>query len=172
MRDDFPNIFFGGYVATLTHLAGRLRDEIGDIGKSFVYQTTADGTTNRFLIPFSPLDGANLLVTKNGTDISTSVEVEEGTGYILLDNSPSVGDSLLIIGNYYRYFTDAEICAFVSTAFLQHTAFHTDAYGRSVSIQNLPGLEEYPVIVYASTLALYTLATDASFDIDKIWGKE
>jgi hypothetical protein len=31
---------------------------------------------------------------------------------------------------------------------------------------SLPGIEEYPVVVYASTLALYTLATDASFDID------
>ena len=166
MRDDLSNIFFGGYVATLTHLANRLRDEIGDIGKSFVYQITADGTTNRFLVPYSPLDGANLVVTKNGVNISTSVEVEEGTGYILLDSMPSSGDVLLVVGNYYRYFTDTEICYFVSTAFIQHTANHTDAYGRTVSIQNLPGLEDYPVVVYASTLALYTLATDASFDID------
>jgi hypothetical protein len=33
-------------------------------------------------------------------------------------------------------------------------------------VANLPQIEEYPVTIYAVTLALYTLATDASFDID------
>ena len=153
-------------MATIANLGDRLRSEIGDIGKSFVYQFVADGTTNRFLIPNSPLDGINLIVTKNGVDISSSVEVEEATGYIVIDTTPQVADVLIAAGNYYRYFTTAEIQQFVSTAFLQHTANHTDAYGRSVSIQNLPVLEEYPVVIYASTLAMYTLATDASFDID------
>jgi hypothetical protein len=32
----------------------------------------------------------------------------------------------------------------------------------------LPGVDEYPVILLASTMALYTLATDAAFDIDII----
>jgi hypothetical protein len=71
-------------VATINNLGDRLRSELGDIGKSFVYQFVADGTTNRFLIPNSPLDGANLIVTKNGADISSTVEVEEATGYIVL----------------------------------------------------------------------------------------
>lgn len=153
-------------MATIASLGDRLRTEIGDFGKSFVYQTIADGTTNRFLVPYSPLDGANLVVTKNGFDISNSVEVEEATGYILLDTTPQADDTLVIAGNYFRYFTTAEIQEFVSVAFQQHTANHTDAYGRSVDLQNLPSIEEYPVTVYASTLSLYTLATDASFDID------
>ena len=153
-------------MATINNLGDRLRSELGDIGKSFVYQFVADGTTNRFLIPNSPLDGANLIVTKNGTDISSTVEVEEATGYIVLDTTPNVSDVLVAAGNYFRYFTTAEIQSFVSTAFLQHTTNHTDAYGRGVTINNLPVLEEYPVVVYASTLAMYTLATDASFDID------
>lgn len=153
-------------MATLTSLADRLRSEIGDIGKSFVYAFVADGTTNRFLIPYSPLDGLNLVVTKNTVNVSSSVEVEEGTGYIEFDVIPTNGSSIVVAGNYFRYFTTAEIEQFVSTAFLQHTANHTDAYGRTVSIQNLPVLEEYPVIIYASTLGMYALATDASFDID------
>ena len=153
-------------MATIVNLGDRLRSEIGDIGKSFVYQFVADGSTNRFLIPNAPLDGANLTVTKNGTDISSTVEVEEATGYIVLDDFPNANDVIVTAGNYFRYFTTAEIQAFVSTAFIQHTTNHTDAYGRSVSISNLPTVEEYPVVVYASTLAMYTLATDASFDID------
>jgi hypothetical protein len=159
-------VFYGGYVATVTSMAERLRYELGDIGRSFVYQFVADGITNRFLIPYSPLDGANLVVNQEGDDVSPTVEVEESTGYIVFDTKPQTGDVIIVAGNYYKYFTTSEICDYICTAFEQHSAFHTDAYGRNVSIMNLPTLEEYPVIVYASTLAMYTLATDASFDID------
>jgi hypothetical protein len=153
-------------VATISSLADRLRSEIGDIGKSFVYQFTADGITDRYLVPYSPLDGAGLIVYLNGLDVSSTVAVEEQTGYIVFDDLPTEGDTVVVAGNYFRYFTSAEICDYVSTAFEQHSAYHTDAYGRTVSIMNLPTLEEYPVVIYASTLAMYALATDASFDID------
>lgn len=153
-------------MASLSSLGSRLRTEIGDIGKSFVYQFTADGTTNRFLIPYSPLDGLNLSVLQDNVNVSANVEVEETTGYIIFDTTPTEGDSIVVAGNYYRYFTDTETEQFVSTAFAEHSAFHTDAYGRTVTLTNLPNIEEYPVVVYAATLALYALANDAAFDIN------
>ena len=153
-------------MATLSSLGSRLRTEIGDIGKSFVYQFTADGTTNRFLVPYSPLDGLNLSILQDGVNVSDDVAVEEATGYIVFDTTPSADDVIVVAGNYYRYFTDTETEQFVSTAFTEHSAYHTDAYGRSVSLQNLPVLEEYPVVIYAATLALYALANDAAFDIN------
>ena len=153
-------------MATLSSLGSRLRTEIGDIGKSFVYQFTADGITNRFLIPYSPLDGLNLSILQDGVNVSDEVEVEEATGYIVFDTKPNADDVIVVAGNYYRYFTDNEIEQFVSTAFTEHSAYHTDAYGRTVSLTNLPVLEEYPVVVYAATLALYALANDAAFDIN------
>ena len=153
-------------MATVTSMADRLRYELGDIGRSFVYQFVADGTTNRFLIPYSPLDGANLVINQEGDDVSTTVEVEEATGYIVFDTTPASGDVIIVAGNYYKYFTTTEICQYIDDAFAQHSAFHTDSYGRTMTISTLPTLEEYPVVIYASTLAMYTLATDASFDID------
>lgn len=153
-------------MATLTSLADRLRFEIGDTGKSFVHQIVADGTTNRFLLPYSPVNGTTLLVHKDNANITSSAEVEELTGYITLDDIPTAGAILVFSGTYYRYFIDSEICQFVDTAFGHHVANHGDAYGRGYTVATLPGIEEYPVIIYASTLALYTLATDASFDID------
>lgn len=153
-------------MATLSSLGSRLRTEIGDIGKSFVYQFTADGTTNRFLVPYSPLDGLNLSILQDGANVSADVEVEEATGYLVFDTTPADGDVIVVAGNYFRYFTENEIENFVSTAFTEHSAFHTDAYGRTVSLQNLPVLEEYPVVVYSATLALYALANDAAFDIN------
>ena len=153
-------------MATLAGMSNRLRYELGDIGRSFVHQFVADGTTNRFLIPYSPLDGVNLAINQEGTDVSTEVEVEEATGYIVFDTTPVEGDVVVVAGNYFKYFTETEISQYISDAFDQHTAFHTDSYGRTMTVANLPTVEEYPVIIYASTLAMYTLATDASFDID------
>lgn len=153
-------------MATVNSLAERLRYEIGDIGRSFVHQFIADGITNRFHVPYDPLDGAGLVITIDGTDASATVEVEEATGYLVFDDVPEAGAVVVVAGNYYRYFTNLEMCQFITTAFEQHSAYHTDAYGRTVGLNTLATLEEYPVVVYASTLALYTLATDASFDID------
>jgi hypothetical protein len=147
-------------------MSNRLRYELGDIGRSFVYQFVADGTTNRFLIPYSPLDGVHLAVNSDGEDVSADVEVEEATGHIVFDTTPAEGDVVIVAGNYFKYFTETEVCQYINDAFAQHTAFHTDSYGRTMTMANLPTVEEYPVIIYASTLAMYTLATDASFDID------
>ena len=153
-------------MATLSSLADRLRFEIGDTGKTFVHQVVADGTTDRFLIPYSPVNGATLMVYADNVDVSENSVVEELTGYVTLDTVPDAGTIIVFSGMYYRYFVDSEICQFVDTAFGEHIANHADAYGRGYTYTSLPGIEEYPVIVYASSLALYTLATDASFDID------
>ena len=153
-------------MSTLTNLGDRLRFEIGDTGKSFVYQVIADGITDRYLIPYSPVDGDDLLVYVDNVDVSADATVEELTGFVTFDEVPEAGAVLVFSGTYFRYFVDAEICQFIDTAFGQHIANHADPYGRGYTYASLPGIEEYPVVVYASTLALYTLATDASFDID------
>lgn len=153
-------------MATLSTLADRLRSELGDFAKSFVWSTTADGITNRYLIPYSPIDGASLVVHVNGSDVSNAVVVEEETGYIIFDTTPPTGNPIVVAGTYFRYFTNLEIFQFINDSFAQHSTNHADEYGRPFSLATLPGLEEYPVVIYASTLALYTLATDASFDID------
>lgn len=153
-------------MTTLTSLVDRLRIELGDQGRSFVTQFMADGTTNRFRLHYSPLDGPNLVVFKNGVEISNDCSVEEATGVLVTDELPDDGDEFTVSGNYFRYFTTAELEQVVTTAVLQHGGRKTDTVGRPITIETLPVIEEYPVVLYASTLALYILATDASFDID------
>jgi hypothetical protein len=153
-------------VATLANLASRVRIELGDLGKSFVTNFVADGTTNRFRLHYAPLDGDGVKVFKNGVDISLLSSVEEQTGVLVTDTVPADGDELLVSGTYYRYFTATEINAIVEEAFQTHAYSHNDSVGRQLTLENLPGVEEYPVAIHATTLALYTLATDASFDID------
>jgi len=153
-------------VATLSNLIDRVRLELGDIGKSFVMQFVADGTTNRFRLHYAPLDGTGVVVFKDGIEISNDCSVEESTGVMVTDTLPADGSEFTVSGQYFRYFTTPEMQQMVETALLQHSAMRTDSVGRSITIDNLPALEEYPVVIYATTLALYTLATDAAFDID------
>jgi hypothetical protein len=153
-------------MATLSGLVSRVRVELGDLGKSFVTQFVADGSTNRFKLHYSPLDANGVMVFKNGTDISNDCSIEESTGVLVTDTLPDDGDEFTVSGTYYRYFTQTEIETLVNDAVVQHTGRTTDSIGRQITVSNLPVIEEYPVAIYAVTLALYTLATDSAFDID------
>jgi hypothetical protein len=153
-------------MATLDSLINRVRVELGDLGKSFVTQFVADGSTNRFKLHYSPLDGNGIMVFKNGVDISNECSVEESTGVLVTDTLPADGDEFTVSGTYYRYFTASEMGMLVNDALVQHTGRTTDSVGRQITVANLPVIEEYPVAIYAVTLALYTLATDSAFDID------
>lgn len=153
-------------MATLASLIERVRFELGDMPKSFVTQFISDISTNRYRLEYAPVDGPNVQVFKNGADISDQCAIEEHTGVLVLDSLPEVDDEFTVTGNYYRYFTTAELGTIVTSAMTQHAGRDTDSLGRKITIENLPVIEEYPVALYATTLALYTLATDASFDIN------
>ena len=152
-------------MATLTSIVNRVRLEIGDPGKSFVWTTTA-GPTNRYQLPYSPVDGPSLAVFVDGVDRSAECEVEEHTGVLTLDFIPEEETPISVEGTYYRFFTNDELEAITDPAVKQHLYNRNDAYGRAMTILNLPVVEEYPVALLAATQALYTLATDAAFDID------
>lgn len=153
-------------MATTASLVDKVRVELGDQGKSFVTQFVADGTTNRFKLHYSPLDAATIVVTRGGTNITAASSVEESTGVLVTNVVPADGAEMTVSGMFYRYFTGIELANIVENALAAHTAKHVDSLGRKVTAENLPFIEEYPVVVYATSLALYTLATDASFDID------
>jgi hypothetical protein len=153
-------------VATLSSLVERVRFELGDLPQSFVTQFISDISTNRYRLEHAPLDADRVTVFKNGVDISDDVEIEEHTGVLVLDDLPDIDDEFTVTGNFYRYFTTRELETIVTTALTQHAGRDTDSLGRKITVDNLPSIEEYPVSLYATTLALYTLATDASFDIN------
>jgi hypothetical protein len=153
-------------MATVSSLVARVRVELGDIGKSFVSQFMADGTSNRFRLNYSPLDSTTVVIFKNGVDISNECSIEESSGVLVTDTLPDDGDEFTVSGTYYRYFTGAELNQVLENAVALHGAKHTDSLGRAITLETLPFIDEYPVVIYATTLALYTLATDASFDIN------
>ena len=152
-------------MATLSGLVDRVRMEIGDQAKSFVWKIAATGT-NRYEIPYSPINGTTLKVFVGSTDVSAHVEAEEHTGVITFDTAPTAGLEITAQGTYYRFFTDAELCTIVDAAAQEHLYHRTDAFSRKLTITNLPTVEEYPLALLATVQALMTLATDASFDIN------
>jgi len=155
-------------MATTDEIIQRVRLELGDLGKSFVETIIADGTTNRFQLQYNPVTSVGMTIFVNGVDKSSSANssVEATTGVIVLTATPAAGHLVVVKGTHYRYFTDAEMTTIVNSAVLEHSAKRTDSLGRPIILDTLPYVEEYPVTLYATTMALYTLATDASFDID------
>lgn len=158
-------------MATVQQLTDRLRAEIGDTARAFTDTFTGDGVTYRYQLSTAPVQGYSLQVTVNGVNKSNFVTVEEGVG--MLDfgtaNIPPNNSVIKVVGQSYRYFTDSEISYYIHTGFLEHARGATDTSGARINqIDLLPPIEEYPVVLLASTLALYTLATDSAFDIDII----
>lgn len=152
-------------MATLASLVERVRMEIGDTSKSFVWTATGTGT-NRFELPYSPVEGETLLVKVGAVDVSNSVTVEEHTGVLTFDTAPAVGAAITAQGHYFRYFTQSELGSIVDSAVKEHLYNRTDAFGRPLTVANLPVVEEFPAALLGSIQALYTLATDAAFDIN------
>lgn len=158
-------------MATLQSMVDRVRLELGDQKHSFVTRFVADGSTNRFKLSYAPVEASSVRVfIEDGinppTEYTEQASVEEGVGILIMDFLPPNGVTLAVSGNYYRYFTDPEVAGFVTDALAHHGHRRKDVIGMDITLQNLPALEEYPVALYASTLALYVLATDASFDIN------
>lgn len=155
-------------MATVVALSSRLRAELGDLGRSFVENFTGDGVTTRYQLSEAPISSTGLYVYVNGVNVSSSVSVELTTGLIIFTAAPANNTSIMITGTAFKYFTDDEIEYYVNTAVLEHTKGATDISGALQTIKNLPSVDEYPVVILAASLALYTLATDAAFDIDII----
>jgi hypothetical protein len=154
-------------MASIEQLSNRLRSEIGDIARTFNDTFVGDGVTQRFQLSQAPVQGYSLQVTVGGTDVSSSVVIEEAVGLMYLPNAPADLAGVVVVGQSYKYFTDSEIQYYINNAFLEHSRNSTDVNGSRVNqIALLPPIEEYPLVLLASTMALYTLATDAAFDIN------
>ena len=155
-------------MATIKVLSNRLRAEIGDLGKSFTDTFTGDGTTKRFQLPYAPVNGISLRVAVDGVDVSSITSVEEVNGLFEIQSIPANNAVISVSGVAYKYFTDTEIQYYISQAFYEHAHTSTDSNGSLNTLATMPFVEEYPLVILATSMALYTLATDAAFDIDII----
>lgn len=154
-------------MATISSLVDRVRLELGDQASTFQVTLLGDGEKTRFETGYFPLDGSTLTVTVDGDAVDPEdITVEERTGLVILASAPDDAAEVVFSGTRYRYFGGTDIQTFVNAAVAQHIYHRTDAFGRQMNIQNLPIVEEYPLAILGSIMALMALVTDASFDID------
>lgn len=150
-------------MATLTGLIERARLELGDSGRSFQTVATMDGETLRFDLAYAPVEPSTLRVFFQSSLTLLdpgAYTLDAGGGVLTLANRPDPGDTLVVQGTAYRYFTDAEWQVFCGTAFKKHTN------NTGLTFERLPGVEEHLVSILGTIEALWALATDASKDID------
>lgn len=168
MLDDQRSIVCGGPVATVAALSNRLRAELGDLGRSFVETFTGDGTTTRYQLSEGPVSATGFTAKVNNVDVTSNISVELTTGMVIFNTAPANNSTIVFSGTMYRYFTDEEIEYYVDTAFCEHTRGANTSSGSLISLRTLPTIDEYPLVILATSMALYTLATDSAFDIDII----
>jgi hypothetical protein len=154
-------------VATVSDIVDRVRLELADQGQSFVASLTGDGTSTRFQLQDYPVDGTTMAVTVNGVAVaSAAVGVEERTGVLIFTTAPALNATIKVSGTAYRYFTYTDLSQMVGDAASQHLYHQVDTFGGSMSLENMPEVEVYPLSVLATSVALQALATDSAFDID------
>jgi hypothetical protein len=155
-------------MATLADLVARVRTELNDQPRQFTKSFTGDGTATTFSLGIKPIDAATLYVKVGNTVQANPANytVEAGVGVVHFVTAPANNAVITVMGNVYRYFSDAELEYFVNTSLTQHFNNRTDAFGRQMTLALLPEVEVYPVAILSTVEALYALATDASFDID------
>lgn len=154
-------------MATTESLRARTRLELGDESESFRANVTGDGVTTRYELPVNVVDPVTVSVFINTDPVQNLADpadytLEARRGFIVLNAPVTSGDQLVITGNHFRFFTDAQVDAFVTSAFAKHTVRNNDV----VAYADLPEVEEHLVAIMATIEALWTLATDTTYDID------
>lgn len=172
-------------MATEDALISRIRLELGDNPQSFRGLFRGTGTQKTFDLPANNVSSVGLRAyTINPTTLAVTdlvpadYTLDQGNGLITLTTALAQDLQLVVEGNSFGLFSDAEIKDFLHDALLQHTnnAFdsvrYRDEHGfiryqhTAMTLANLPPVEEVVVALLAATEALWALSTDASTDVD------
>lgn len=171
-------------MADRLQMIARIRNELGDFGKTFRHAVAGDGQTDRFDLPvslvrdsdFKVFTLANSTITNLVRDIDYKMDFRNSV--LTLTRPLPNGVTMIAEGMSYGLFSDEDLGEYLNHAILQHTHGATteyrwrDANGfiryahAPVTLETLPELEEVLVGLLATQEALWTLSTDASTDID------
>lgn len=153
-------------MATVAGLISRARLEIGDIGRSFTQVVPGDGVTKSLTLNVKPVEDTTLVLTVVSGNTTTPLapgtdyNLDARAGAIDLVAAVDLGDTLVINGVSYRYFTDADWTTFIDTAYTQHN------HGRGTPLARLDPVEDYLVALLGVIQSLWALMNDSAFDID------
>lgn len=110
---------------------------------------------------------------------ATAYTLDSTNGQLSLSNPVPSGSTLLVIGNSWSLFTDAELTDIVNESVYQHTFGQTTQErfrdgltgaityrNQRITLDNMPVMQEPLVVMLADINALWILATDAATDVN------
>lgn len=175
-------------MATLAGVIRRVRSEVGDFSAPFVDTFVGGDELSSYDLSEVNVHAVSAKVVSASP--ASSVDLVQDTDYVLNPAEGSIllispaysplahGQTLIVRGTSEGMFTDADLTTYVGDAMNQHTYGRTlrtryrDDHGHirykddPVTLENLPAVEE-PLVAYLATInVLWTMATDASSDID------
>lgn len=158
----------------------RARLEYGDYDEMVVEDHNLDGTTRIVDLADDVIESTGLVVVLNGTPLAAGTDyvLDARGGRIALTSPPPPDSTLSVTGKNYQFYTDEELDDFLHSATLKHT-HQRIVTGRSIdssgfiayshmqqTIATLPEIERHPLAVFTAVEALWTLSSDATYDIN------
>jgi hypothetical protein len=175
-------------MATLAGVIDRIRSEIGDLSAPFADTFTGDDELSSY--DLSEVNVSTVVAKVSSSSPASTVTLVADIDYVLSPAEGSIllinpafsplhhGQTLIVRGVSSGMFTDGELERYVTDALNQHTygrmvtARYRDEHGfvrydrEPITLETLPPVEE-PLVAYLAAInALWTLATDASTDVD------
>jgi hypothetical protein len=170
-------------------IAQMARLRLRDLPRPFICRQTCSGVAFRFELPVENVSAPNLQVvltdtTQGGTtqpNLGFDFVLDEHGGVLVFTQAPAAGLLMVATGTYYRDLLPPEIDLYVRTAYIQHT-YGTDptenvdggyppvyppqlgttgqpiTYGTPAPMM-LSEVEEYPVSLLVTVMALWDIAT-------------
>lgn len=169
-------------MATVSDIIGRLRTELGDPVQPFRTSALCDGETVQFDLPKQQINpGSETVVVVSGANTTTLTSPSGYTmdytlGQLVLASAPANNATVMVTGNCWAMFADADLAVYVQDAVNEHCFNRTiserrrDEFGfivyreTALGLYNLPAIEEPLVTLLATSHALFTLANDAATD--------
>ena len=153
-------------MATVNELLSRIRLDLGDPPRAFVFTAIGDGATKTFDLEARPVSATSLVVKVASVTVTTGFTIDESAGQITFTSAPALNASVIIAGTQYRYFTDSDLTTFIDSATALHINGRVDSHGIPLTLATLPAVESSLLSKRAAIEALWALVTDAAFDID------
>ena len=168
----------------LTDIISRVRIDIGDVPQNFNTSTISDGQATWFDLPQQLINTSGLVVEQiNGpyvTVLTTPLNytLDSEHGQLSLNAPLPYQETLRVSGTCWALFTDTELSNYIWDAVAQHFYNRTmserykDQHGfftyrdTPITLSNCPRIEEPLVVMLAEVNALWSMAIDASTDVD------
>ena len=171
-------------IMELTDVISRVRIDIGDVPQNFNTSTISDGQATWFDLPQQLINTAGLVVEQiNGPYINmltnpSNYTLDSEHGQLSLTAPIGYQETLRVSGTCWALFTDTELSNYIWDAVAQHfynrtmTERFKDIHGfftyrdTPITLSNCPRIEEPLVVMLAEINAMWSMAIDASTDVD------